>query len=129
MDSSTALKRLNLWDKLVSLVNTTGYVRNRDIWDLRWLKQQGAELRADWVINKIRDYRIDGYTEKLSRMLERLPEIIEGEVFQREILRFIPQEVADRTLKKPRFNQFLSTEVSGILQKLQVSLQKDDAIG
>jgi len=116
-------------DKLVSLVNTTGYVRNRDIWDLRWLKQQGAELRADWVINKIRDYRIDGYTEKLSRMLERLPEIIEGEVFQREILRFIPQEVADRTLKKPRFNQFLSTEVSGILQKLQVSLQKDDAIG
>lgn len=32
-------------DKLVSLVNTTGYVRHRDIWDLRWLKQQGAKVR------------------------------------------------------------------------------------
>ncbi|MDP1930058.1 MAG: nucleotidyl transferase AbiEii/AbiGii toxin family protein [Gammaproteobacteria bacterium] len=109
-------------DKLVSLVNTTGYVRNRDIWDLRWLKQQGAELRTDWVTNKIRDYRIDDYPGKLARMIERLPEIIEGEVFQREILRFVPQEVAERTLKKPKFNQFLTTEVSGLLEQVQVSL-------
>lgn len=111
-------------DKLVSLVNTTGYVRNRDIWDLRWLKQQGAELRTDWVVHKINDYRIDNYPEKLAHMLERLPGIIDGEVFQREIVRFIPQDVAERTLKKPRFNQFLTAEVSGLLKQLQVSLPK-----
>jgi predicted nucleotidyltransferase component of viral defense system len=29
-------------DKLISLVNTTRYVRHRDIWDLRWLKQRGT---------------------------------------------------------------------------------------
>lgn len=116
-------------DKLVSLVNTTGYVRNRDIWDLRWLKQQGARLRADWVANKVRDYRIDDYPDKLARMLERLPGIIEGEVFQREMLRFIPQEVAERTLKKPKFNQFLATEVSGLLQQMQTSLQNGSTSG
>ncbi len=109
-------------DKVVSLVNTTGYVRNRDIWDLRWLKQQGAELKVDWVVNKIRDYRIDDYQDKLVRMLKRLPGIIEGEVFQREILRFIPRDVAERTLNKPKFNQLLITEVSGLLQQVRVSL-------
>ncbi|MEQ8514378.1 MAG: nucleotidyl transferase AbiEii/AbiGii toxin family protein, partial [Chromatocurvus sp.] len=65
-------------DKLVSLVNTAGDVRNRDIWDLRWLKQQGAQLRADWVANKIRDYRIEDYPDKLGQMRDRLPAIIEG---------------------------------------------------
>lgn len=109
-------------DKLVSLVNTTGYVRNRDIWDLRWLQQQGAQLRMDWVTNKVRDYRIDGYPGKLAHMVERLPGIIAGEVFQREMSRFIPQQVAERTLKKPKFNQFLATEISGLLQQVQRSL-------
>jgi len=111
-------------DKLVSLVNTTGYVRNRDIWDLRWLKQQGAALQPDWVTGKIRDYRIVDYPDKLARMLERLPEIIEGEVFQREISRFIPQEVVERTLQKPKFYQFLVTEVSGLLMQVQAAIEK-----
>ena len=110
-------------DKLVSLVNTTGYVRNRDIWDLRWLKQQGAAPRTDWVQNKVRDYRIDNYRDKLTQMLERLPEIIQGSVFQREISRFIPREVAERTLMKPRFKQFLTTEVSELLERTRTALQ------
>lgn len=116
-------------DKLVSLVNTTGYVRNRDIWDLRWLQQQGAQLRMDWVTNKVRDYRIDDYSDKLARMVERLPGIIAGEVFQREMSRFIPQEVAERTLKKTKFNQFLATEVSGLLQQVQRSLPNGSTAG
>lgn len=106
-------------DKLVSLVNTSTYVRNRDIWDLRWLKQQGAVLRPDWVASKIRDYRIDDYPEKLARMLERLPAIIEGEVFQREMTRFLPQDVLQRTLAKPKFTQFLTAEVSALLKQVQ----------
>lgn len=109
-------------DKLVSLVNTTGYVRNRDIWDLRWLSQQGAELRADWVANKVLDYHIEDYLGKLARMLERLPDIVQGEEFQGEMLRFIPQHVAARTLQKPKFFTFLSAEVAGLLKQAQAAL-------
>lgn len=36
-----------LADKLVSLPACTAYVRHRDIWDLHWLRQQGASGRAD----------------------------------------------------------------------------------
>lgn len=109
-------------DKLVSLVNTTGHVRNRDIWDLRWLKQQGAAPRTDWVLRKIRDYRIDDYPDKLSRMLERLPQIIEGKAFTAEMSRFLPGDVAERTLRKPGFLTVLTAEVHELLQQVQTAL-------
>lgn len=109
-------------DKLVSLVNTTGYVRNRDIWDLRWLKRQGAQPRTEWVRNKVRDYRVDNYGEKLALMLERLPEIIQGDVFQREISRFIPLEVEERTLGKSKFKQLLTVEVSDLLERTRLAI-------
>ena len=108
-------------DKLVSLVNTTGYVRNRDIWDLRWLKQRGAQPRTEWVRNKVRDYRIDNYEDKLALMLERLPEIIQGDVFQREISRFVPLDVAERTIGKSKFKQLLTVEVSDLLERTRLA--------
>src|SRR5699024_11162823 len=49
-----------LSDKLVSLVNTKAYVRHRDIWDLQWLKQQGATPNVDLLLKKIRDYSVEG---------------------------------------------------------------------
>ncbi len=106
-------------DKLVSLVNTTGYVRNRDIWDLHWLKQKGIETRIEWVLQKIYDYRIDDYQQKLDRMLKRLPEIIEGKVFQRELERFIPMDITQRTLNKPKFKQYLICEIAEMLESLR----------
>ena len=106
-------------DKLVSLVNTTGYVRNRDIWDIHWLKRKGIEIRIEWVLQKICDYRIDNYQQKLGRMLKRLPEIIQGKVFQRELERFIPMDITQRTLDKPNFRQYLISEMSEMLEQLR----------
>jgi hypothetical protein len=65
-------------NKLVSLVNTLRYVRHRDIWDLRWLKQQGATINPMWVRQKIRDYGISDYPDKLEAMGRRLPDIFTG---------------------------------------------------
>ena len=73
--------------------------------------------------NKLLDYRVDDYPDKLAQMLGCLPEIIEGDVFQREISRFIPREVAERTLEKSKFNQFLITEVSSLLERVRLALE------
>jgi len=109
-------------DKLISLANTERYVRNRDIWDLRWLKQKGAVVDLDLIDRKIEDYRIADYLDKLNAMLQRLPEIIYGESFKNEMLRFIPEDVQQRTLAKDKFYDFLVAEVGGLLQEVRTGL-------
>ncbi len=42
-------------DKLISFVNTARYIRHRDIWDLRWLKQKGAAINFQYIQNKIQE--------------------------------------------------------------------------
>lgn len=116
-------------DKLISLVNTRRYVRNRDIWDLRWLKQNGANVDMDLVKKKIDDYQIDDYLGKLDEMLQKLPELIYGEAFKKEMLRFIPEDVQQRTLAKDMFYSYLADEVGGLLREVQTGLPgmvKDD---
>lgn len=113
-------------DKLVSLVNTTGYVRHRDIWDLRWLAQQGATLRVDWVRRKIQDYRIEGYEDRLQSMRDRLSDIVHGRPFHAELSRFIPQAVADRTLNRPDFLTVLTRDIVTLLTDLQRKLEGGD---
>jgi hypothetical protein len=102
-------------DKLVSLVNTEKYVRHRDIWDLRWLKQKNAEIDITLVKKKLEDYRVTEYTDKLESMRERLPDIIQGESFRNEMRRFLPGDVWERTLEKEKFSIFLINEIKELL--------------
>ena len=118
-------------DKLVSLVNTENYVRNRDIWDLRWMKQKNAEIEMSLVKNKIADYQIDRYVDKLDSMRMRLPEVIKGDSFQNEMRRFLPIEVQERTLDKDKFLVFLTNEVSEMLQQVKagfIGYKADDSL-
>lgn len=109
-------------DKVISLVNTHRYVRHRDIWDLRWLKQQGAALNREWVNNKIQDYKITDYLSKLDEMRGRLPDIIHGKPFQDEMSRFIPMDVQERTLLKDGFYAFLVQEIQELLDAVKLGM-------
>jgi len=106
-------------DKLISLVNTTRYVRNRDIWDLRWLKQQGAVINFEFILSKIKDYKIKDYVIKLDKMINRIDEIIKGKDFYSEMSRFVPSDVQERTLEKEKFKDFLSVEIKKMLSDLR----------
>jgi predicted nucleotidyltransferase component of viral defense system len=103
-------------DKLVSLVDCTAYVRHRDIWDLHWLKQQGAKMERAWVRHKIEDYGATGYPDKAARLIERLRDIIHGKDFRDQISRFIPSDVQERTLMKEKFLTLLTHETAGALK-------------
>jgi len=106
-------------DKLVSLPNCEKYVRHRDIWDLRWLKQHGATVNKDYVLAKINDYQVEDYHAKLKNMLDRLDDIVHGKAFMDEISRFIPVDVQERTLKKDKFLTFLMNEDKGLLLEVE----------
>lgn len=109
-------------DKLVSLVNTQKYVRHRDIWDLQWLKQQGATPNYDLLQRKLRDYSVEDYTDKARKMIERLPGIISGTAFHGEMTRFLPSDTLARTLENPRFAEFLARELTSSLKTVVTTL-------
>ena len=110
-------------DKLVSLVNCQRYVRHRDIWDLRWLKQQGATANMQWLANKLNDYGVTNYIDKLDTMWQNLPEIIHGDAFKAEMTRFIPMGVQQRTLSKGNFFDHLSNETRSLLTNVKQALE------
>lgn len=112
-------------DKLVSLVNTQKYIRYRDIWDVQWLRQQGAELEPTLVRDKIRDYGVVAYAEKAERLMERLPKIVSGPEMHKEMRRFLPQESLARTFDRSGFRGFLSRETVEILRSVVASLNDD----
>ncbi|MGH8130625.1 MAG: nucleotidyl transferase AbiEii/AbiGii toxin family protein [Steroidobacteraceae bacterium] len=105
-----------LADKLVSLAACTAYVRHRDIWDLHWLRQQGARPDPEMIRQKIRDYGVTNYAALVASLLARLPGIIRGKEFRDQMSRFIPQDVQDRTLLKDKFLELLKRETAQALQ-------------
>ncbi|MEC9481979.1 MAG: nucleotidyl transferase AbiEii/AbiGii toxin family protein [Halomonas sp.] len=110
-------------DKLISLVNTQKYVRHRDIWDLAWLKQQGASLDLELVRRKIQDYTVEHYPDRARDMQSRLAGIVSGTEFQSEMIRFLPTETVDRTIRNPRFAEFLGREITAMLGQVITQLE------
>lgn len=108
-------------DKLVSLVDCTAYLRHRDIWDLHWLKQQGATIDGNLVRNKLNDYGVTDYETNAQGLIERLPEIIRGKEFNDQMARFIPMDIQERTLRKDKFLALLANETVDMLRKAMQS--------
>jgi predicted nucleotidyltransferase component of viral defense system len=105
-------------DKVIAFVNCQAYVRYRDVWDLYWLKQQGAVLNKEFFIQKLNDYKIENYPVKVKEMLTRLPDIIYGGELRAQLSRFIPVTIQERTLLKDKFYVFLENETRAILEAL-----------
>jgi predicted nucleotidyltransferase component of viral defense system len=109
-------------DKLVSLPATQKYVRNRDIWDLTWLKQQGAVVNAELVRQKVVDYKIEDFAQMLDLRIASISDIIEGDSFNNEMKRFTPTDIFDRTLGQEKFKQYIKTTVVNLLQEVKTQL-------
>ena len=109
-------------DKIISLPATTRYVRHRDIWDLAWLQQQGAQLNIDLVRNKIADYRLDAYEVMLSGLIERLPALVSSSEFTGEMKRFLPTDVFERTLAKAKFQIYLRNTLLTLFRSVESQL-------
>ena len=106
-------------DKLVALVGCQRYVRHRDIWDLRWLKQQGATVNSSYIRAKIKDYKEKDFSQKLDLFVQQLDDIICGKEFMNEMSRFIPMDVQRRTLQKDKFIELLINENKTLLGQVR----------
>ncbi|HAV1789903.1 TPA: nucleotidyl transferase AbiEii/AbiGii toxin family protein [Enterobacter hormaechei subsp. xiangfangensis] len=116
-------------DKLISFPATTRRIRYRDMWDLVWLRQQGASADTALVMKKINDYRLEGYAQRLQERIASLPSIIQDGRFHAEMKRFIPAAVYDTSLGREGFNDFLETMLTELLTQLKRDLGKPDSPG
>jgi len=113
-------------DKLIAFPAAKN-IRYRDIWDLTWLSQQGAEFNQDYIENKINDYGINDFDSKVLDRISELNEIVFSKEFHQQMSRFIDPAVITKTLGAKGFKDHLVKEVTRML-KLTLNRNKDEPV-
>lgn len=114
-------------DKIISLPATKNYIRYRDVWDLVFLKRNGAALNIDLVLKKIEDYKIKGFKDLLDARISSLNEIVYGKEFSKEMERFLAKETFDGTLATDKFKDYMLATLKKILTDTRKALEGVDS--
>lgn len=104
-----------LADKLVALALRSGRIKNRDLWDIVWLKQQNIRLPLELVERKIADHRhtVDSFIKLLSSRQEML-KLDDGLriAFEKEMRRFLPSNIVTETIENKSFWPYVTNLVT-----------------
>lgn len=100
-----------LADKMVAFALRPNRIKNRDLWDIGWLKQQNISLPIKLVIKKIADHQCN--TDKFlmlikgrNRQLSDNPTIRKDFIY--EMRRFLPPQVVAGTIENEEFWKYLT---------------------
>lgn len=104
-----------LADKLIALALRPGRIKNRDLWDIVWLKQQGMLLPMQLLEKKIADHRhtVDSFVSLLRdrrNMLETDDAV--RIAFKHEMKRFLPSGIVNETVENISFWPYLTNLVT-----------------
>jgi len=119
-------------DKMVAFALRPNRVKNRDLWDIGWLKQQNITLPLKLIPKKVTDHwrTVEEFLVLLEKRMQQLgdePEIRER--FIQEMQRFLPPQVISRTVEKEEFWTYLTslvgTECTKIFQALRGTQEVD----
>ena len=72
------------------------------MWDIAWLRQQSVNLPLSLVVKKIADHKqtVDGFSVLLEQRINHLESDSKQQAsFSQEMRRFLPPEVAKRTVE------------------------------
>lgn len=114
-----------LADKMVAFALRPNRVKNRDLWDIGWLKQQNITLPLALVVKKVADHRcnIGDFMELIKARNWQLhddPAMRKGFIY--EMRRFLPPQVVSRTVENEEFwvylTDLLGTECTRVIQVL-----------
>lgn len=109
-----------LADKLVALALRPNRLKNRDLWGMAWLHQQGVSLPLALVPLKLRDHRCDvqrflGLLAERRQALLSEPRLYDD--FRAEMRRFLPAAVVAETVEQPAFWSYLTAMVAEQCQR------------
>lgn len=111
--------------KVVAIAFRENRIKNRDLWDIGWLTQQGVQLPAHLIPVKIRDHEraaaafIAAINARLLALREQ-PDV-RGE-FMKEMRRFLPVAAVRDTIEKEAYWSYLADAVADVGRQAVVAL-------
>lgn len=110
-----------LADKFVALALRPNRLKNRDLWDIAWLQQQGVVLPMELLPLKLRDHHCEpqrflGLLADRGQALLDVPQWYEG--FRQEMRRFLPAKLVMETVEQPAFWTYLTGLVDEQCQRV-----------
>ncbi len=102
-----------LADKFVALAFRRR-VKNRDLWDILWLQQQGVRLPVSIFPDKVKDHlqKVDCFLaalQKRSHQLQQNKQMHHDFIF--EMRRFLPTDLVNSTIENPDFWTILTDNI------------------
>lgn len=102
--------------------------RHRDVWDIAWITERLGADAADLAARAAGKVSARGLGARLPDALrltaERSDALIESEGFRATLQRFVPREVALRTVGDPQYRRRLAETIRGICEAVLVALSK-----
>ena len=100
-----------LVDKVIAVALRPNRVKNRDLWDIGWLDQQGVTLSENLLLAKLSD-RSMRREEFRERYLRRCGELQDGrDDFVFEMRRFLAPEAMEQFVTSPAYWEYLVRKV------------------
>lgn len=115
-----------LADKLLALALRPNRLKNRDVWDMVWLHQQGVVLPLALLPLKLEDRQCDPKT--FANLLTERSQSLTSEParhddFKREMRRFLPANLVVGTVENPGFWQYATATIADECHRASAFLQ------
>ena len=115
-----------LADKIIALAFRENRIKNRDLWDIAWLTQQGIELPTQFIPLKLKDHQRTN-TQIITSLTERTASLhtqpVMREDFMKEMRRFLPATTVRDTVEKEAYWSFLTDRVDELCKKAMAALK------
>jgi predicted nucleotidyltransferase component of viral defense system len=112
-------------DKILAFALRRGRIKNRDLWDLLWLKQQRVEPALELIPAKLKDHQVE-LQAFLGKAIERAESLVSDEQtkrdFRKEMTRFLPAQLVATTVSDDRFWDYLANEIPLLIKQVKHSL-------
>jgi len=117
-----------LADKLIAFALRPNRVKNRDLWDITWLHQQGIALPVELIAPKLGDHRCD--QERFVGLLAERQQSLADDPrtradFHEEMRRFLPAALVADTIDNPEFWTYLTSVIADACRRACAALSGD----
>lgn len=117
-------------DKIVAFALRPNRIKNRDLWDLVWLRQQGVTPDMALLGKKLADHRsstqafVQSFNTRAG-LLDTDPAVAND--FRKELSRFLPRDLVAHTVNDPAFWTFLAGHIRDLGKLSERTLEGHEA--